>query len=133
MPAVDLLAAARDSAAIAAALATVARANGVVVSTPTYKAAYTGLLKAFLDLFPEGALRGKVAFPIVTAAAPAHALALDFALKPVLASMFPSLTTSGFFAVDSEFESGADGTMTLKPDTAARLDAATREFLAALK
>jgi FMN reductase len=131
LPAADLLGGARDSAALAPALATVARAKGVVVATPVYKAAYTGLLKCFLDIFPEGALRGKVVFPIATAAAPAHALALDFALKPVLASLFPSVTIGGFFATDKEFVE-ADGALDLGAEAAARLDAMTEEFCKAV-
>jgi FMN reductase len=126
LPASDLLAGARDSTALAAPLAALARAQGVAVATPVYKAAYTGLLKCFLDVFPEAALRGKVVFPIVTAASPTHALALDFALKPVLASLYPSKTLAGFFATDAEF------TLDLKPEAAARFDAMTTEFLEAL-
>ncbi|MFX5752239.1 NAD(P)H-dependent oxidoreductase, partial [Acinetobacter baumannii] len=38
---------------IKAALATVEQASAVVVSTPVYKAAYSGILKAFLDLLPQ--------------------------------------------------------------------------------
>jgi len=132
LPASDLLGGARDSAALAPALAAVARANGVVVATPVYKAAYTGLLKCFLDVLPEAALRGKVAFPIVTAAAPSHALALDFALKPVLASLFPSITLAGFFATDKEFVTEPDGALDLGAEAAARLDAMIEDFLRAL-
>jgi FMN reductase len=132
LPAADLVGGARDSAALADAAGAIGAAQGVVFATPVYKAAYTGLLKCFLDVLPEAALRGKVAFPIATAASPAHALALDYALKPVLASLFPSKTLAGFFAVDGEFATATDGTMELKPDAAARLDAMTAEFLAAL-
>ncbi len=132
LPAGELLSGARDSAALAPALAAVARAEGVVVATPVYKAAYTGLLKCFLDVLPEAALRGKVAFPIATAAAPSHALALDYALKPVLASLFPSVTLAGFFATDKEFVTGADGALDLGAEAAARLDAMIEDFLRAL-
>ncbi|TDD63979.1 hypothetical protein E1262_29575 [Jiangella aurantiaca] len=40
-----------------------------LLATPTYKARYTGLLKAFLDRLPGGALRGTVAVPVTVAAA----------------------------------------------------------------
>lgn len=132
LPAVDLLGGMRDSAALAPAIAAVAAAQGIVVATPVYKAAYTGLLKCFLDVLPEAALRGKVAFPIATAAAPAHALALDFALKPVLASLFPTCTLAGFFAIDGEFAAGGDGVLDLKPEAALRLDTMIADFVAAL-
>jgi len=132
LPASDLTGGMRDSAGLAPAMAALAQAKGVVVATPVYKAAYTGLLKCFLDVLPEAALRGKVAFPIATAAAPAHALALDFALKPVLASLYPSITLAGFFAIDKEFVTAADGSLDLGPDAAARLDAMIAEFVTAL-
>jgi FMN reductase len=133
LPPADLLGGARDSSALAPAVAALAAARGVVVATPVYKAAYTGLLKCFLDILPEAALRGKVAFPIVTAAAPAHALALDYALKPVLASLFPTRTLAGFFAIDGEFVADASGVLDLKPEAAARLDAMIADFVAALE
>ncbi|MYV64014.1 FMN reductase (NADPH), partial [Streptomyces sp. SID4931] len=36
-----------------------ARADGIVIGTPVYKAAYSGLLKTLLDLLPQYALTGK--------------------------------------------------------------------------
>lgn len=36
----------------------------VILATPVYKAAYSGLLKTFLDLLPQGGLRDKVVLPI---------------------------------------------------------------------
>jgi FMN reductase len=59
-------------------------ADLVVVATPVYKGAYTGLLKAFLDGFDLGELRGTLAVPLTVAASPAHALAGSTHLEPVL-------------------------------------------------
>ncbi|WP_204272820.1 NAD(P)H-dependent oxidoreductase, partial [Escherichia coli] len=73
--------------AIAAAVLAVEQADLVVVSTPIYKAAYSGLLKVFLDLLPPDALRGKLVLPLATGGSPAHVLALDYALKPVLSAL----------------------------------------------
>ena len=56
----------------------------VIVATPIYKAAYSGLLKVFLDLLPAEALRGKTVLPLASGGSVAHLLALDYALKPVL-------------------------------------------------
>ena len=36
-----------------AALAAIERAHGVVITTPVYKASYTGVLKSLLDLLPH--------------------------------------------------------------------------------
>ena len=58
-----------------AALATLASARLAVVATPVYKASYTGLLKAFLDLYGSGGLAGVVAVPLVVSGNPGHSLA----------------------------------------------------------
>ena len=41
----------------------VARADAVVVATPVYKAAYSGLLKVFLDVLPQTAFRASACCP----------------------------------------------------------------------
>ena len=42
---------------ISAAIGQVAEADVVVVATPVYKAAYSGVLKVFLDLLPQDAFK----------------------------------------------------------------------------
>ncbi|MFX5476475.1 NAD(P)H-dependent oxidoreductase, partial [Acinetobacter baumannii] len=41
-----------DDAGLAEALAAIEAADGIIIATPIYKAAYSGLLKAFLDALP---------------------------------------------------------------------------------
>src|SRR5205814_3984227 len=50
----------RKERAVEEALRSVAEADIVAVSTPIYRATYSGLLKIFFDLLPQGALAGKV-------------------------------------------------------------------------
>ncbi len=57
----------------------------MVIGTPVYKAAYSGLLKSLLDLLPQYALAGKTVLPLATGGSTAHVLAIDYALRPVLA------------------------------------------------
>lgn len=59
-------------------------AAAVVIASPVYKGAYSGALKAFLDLLPQKLLAGKAILPIMTAGSDKHLLAIDYALKPVL-------------------------------------------------
>ena len=54
----------------------------VVVASPTYKATYTGLLKAFLDRFPHQGLGGVTAIPLMLGASPVHALAVGARAAP---------------------------------------------------
>lgn len=72
---------------VAAATAAVAQADGVIVATPIFKASFSGLLKSFLDGLPQFGLAGKAVLPIATGGSPAHVLALDYGLRPVLQSM----------------------------------------------
>jgi FMN reductase len=64
-----------------------ARATVAVVATPVYKASYTGLLKAFLDLYGPDGLAGVVVVPLVVSGNPAHALAGEVHLRPVLVEL----------------------------------------------
>ncbi|NBV16143.1 NADPH-dependent FMN reductase [Janthinobacterium sp.] len=84
LPAHALLQADYADAAIARAVQAVADADAIVIATPIYKASYTGLLKAFLDLLPQDGLAGKLVLPLATGGGHAHTLALDYALRPVL-------------------------------------------------
>lgn len=79
LPAEALLHADFADAAIVRALALVHEADAVVIATPVYKASYTGILKAFLDLLPQGGLAGKLVLPLATGGSQSHMLALDLA------------------------------------------------------
>ena len=103
LPAEDLLAGRADSPAIQAVIKTIENTQAVIIATPVYKAAYTGILKVFLDLLPQTALAGKVVLPIATGGSAAHTLAIDYALKPVLAALGARHILSGIYLVDSQY------------------------------
>jgi FMN reductase len=90
---------------VEAALATVGEARIVVAATPTYRALYTGLLKCFFDLMPSGHLAGKLCLGVQTAAAPQHALAIDYGLRTLFMSL-DGVALAGVFATDAEFADG---------------------------
>jgi len=102
LPAQALLAADTAAEPIRIAVAQVLAADLVIVATPIYKAAYSGLLKIFLDLLPPDALRGKTVFPLATGGSLAHLLALDYALKPVLSVLGARDILDGVFATDEQ-------------------------------
>lgn len=124
LPAGPLLAARADDPAIGAATRAVSEAQVVVLATPVYKAAYSGLLKAFLDLLPQTGLRDKIVLPIATGGSLAHALAIDYALRPVLAALGSRQILPGIFAVDQQIEAVDAGARQARFDAAlaARLD-----------
>jgi FMN reductase len=121
-----------NGATIQPALAQVAAAQGVIVATPVYKASYTGVLKAFLDLLPQGGLAGKAALPFALGGTPAHSLMLDFALKPVLAALGAGTILSGAYLLDSQVEHNAGRDLRFTaPDVEARVHAALEGLIAA--
>lgn len=86
----------------------VTAADLVVVASPTYKATYTGLLKAFLDRFTAGELNGVTAVPLLTIGAPTHALAVEHGLRPLLIELGASTPTRGIAFPASETDRRAE-------------------------
>ena len=127
LPAVALVRADFADAAIRQAIAQVVEARLVLVATPIYKAAYSGLLKTFLDLLPQDALRGKTVLAIGTGGSSAHLLALDYALKPVLAALGARHILDTVYAVDAQLAARADGGYVVHGDVAARAGRALAE------
>jgi FMN reductase len=96
----------------------------LVVSTPIYRATYSGLLKVFFDLLPQDALVGKVAIPIATGGGPAHLLAVDHGLRPLLASVGALVVATGVYGTDTQFRNGVPDTALVERIERAALEAA---------
>jgi FMN reductase len=91
-------------ATVAAAVKTVQESSLVVFASPTFKATYTGLLKLFLDQFAGGTgLQGVVSVPLMLGGGPAHALAPDLLLKPVLSELGGTCALPGLYLLDSNY------------------------------
>ena len=72
-----------------------------IIATPTYKASYTGLLKAFLDRYPNEGLAGVLAIPVMTGGSSAHSMGVDAHLRPLLLELGAiTPTTSLYFVMD---------------------------------
>lgn len=124
LPAQPLLLGEAAHPGLQAALEQVQAADLVVIATPIYKAAYSGLLKAFLDLLPQDALRGKAVLPLATGGSLAHLLAIDYALKPVLHALGARHIADAVFVADAQAPRGADGAYAPEPAVLQRLDRA---------
>lgn len=103
-PAEDLILGKYDSPAFEMTKRLVAKARGLIVATPVYKAAYTGSLKALLDILPQQAFRNKTVLPVATGGSPAHLLVLDYALKPVLGALGASDILQGVYVTDGQLQ-----------------------------
>ncbi|MFE7130992.1 NADPH-dependent FMN reductase [Streptomyces sp. NPDC057638] len=132
LPAPALLGADPGHPAITGAAALFDRAQGIVIGTPIYKAAYSGLLKSLLDLLPQYALAGKTVLPLATGGTTAHVLAIDYALRPVLSSMGAAHIVPGWFTLDKDIVVGDDGTLTVAQGSAGALTEVVDQFSTAL-
>lgn len=121
LPAEDLISANFASEAIRKANAKVEQADVVVVLTPVYKAAYSGILKTYLDLIPQKGFEDKHIIPIAVGGTPHHLLAIDYALKPVLTALGATSISQGVFIVDKQIERTAQG-FAIEEDIQARIN-----------
>ncbi|GGP74973.1 NADPH-dependent FMN reductase [Saccharothrix coeruleofusca] len=131
LPAEALLSADVGDPRIAEVVAALADADGVLVASPVYKAAYSGVLKALLDLLPQFALAGKVVLPVLTGGSPAHVLAVDYALRPVLSALGAHHVVQGWFVLDKHITTEGD-TLALAPESQRPLHEVLDGFSAAV-
>lgn len=89
---------------VAEAAERVLGADVLIVASPTYKATYSGLLKAFLDRIGTGALDGRRAVPLLLGGAPNHQLAVDVHFTPLLLELGASVPARGLFVLESEVD-----------------------------
>jgi FMN reductase len=121
----DALLGRREDRDVAEALQAVLDAGIVVVSTPIYRATYSGLLKVFFDLFPQDALARKVAIPIATGGGPGHLLAVDHGLRPLLASVGALVVATSVYGTDAQFRAGVPEPALVERIERAALEAAS--------
>lgn len=84
--------------------ALVADSDLAIFASPTYKATYTGLLKAFLDRYPANGLAGVTAIPVHTGADFTHAMGPTFTLSPLLVELGATVPGRGFYLSLSQLE-----------------------------
>jgi FMN reductase len=89
---------------VTAAKDRVLAADLLVVASPVFKASFTGLLKLFLDQFDAGELAGKPTVALMLGGSPAHSLAGEVHLKPVLNEIGASCPTPALYLVDTEWD-----------------------------
>jgi FMN reductase len=110
-------------------LQTVTASAAVVLSTPVYKATYSGGLKALVDLIPPDALVSKPVLGIATTKLSAHAPEVDRAYRALFA-FFRARSLGTLVVADDEVRfDGGKGT--LLPEAQGRVDRAARELIAA--
>lgn len=122
LPAEDLISANYASEAIKAANKLIEQADAVVVLTPVYKAAYSGILKTYLDLIPQKGLVNKKIIPIAVGGSLGHLLSLEYALKPVLSVLGATEILNSIYIIDKQIERLENGEFTIDQEALERLD-----------
>lgn len=110
------------------AISAIGSARIVVIGTPIYKAAYSGLLKAFLDLLPRDALADKIVLPVAAGGSGGHLLAIDYALRPVLHALGANHILPGVFATEDQVEPAGAGEVHVDGALHERLDHAAEDI-----
>lgn len=121
LPALALLQADFGDETLKAAREQVADADAVVIGTPVYKAAYSGILKAFLDLLPQDGLKGKLVLPLATGGSQSHMLALDYGLRPVLSALDARHVLPSIYATEQQIVWSEEAGLALDPAIAKRV------------
>lgn len=103
VPQEDLFFGKFDSPVIQGIATSIQNARGVIVGTPVYKGAYSGVLKALLDILPEDVLKHTPVLPLMTGGSPSHLLAIEYTLKPVLATL-KGQNLKGLYLLDSQID-----------------------------
>ena len=114
------------SGALADALRVVREADAVVAVTPIFSASYSGLFKSFFDVLEDGTLEGKPVLLGATAGTARHSLALEFAMRPLLAYLRADVMPTAVFAASEDF--GSSGL-----SLSARVDRAAQELADAVR
>lgn len=123
LPAAALLAR-EASAEIDTAIETIGSAQIIIAASPTYRALYTGAMKALFDLMPHGHLAKKICVPIQTAGSQSHFLTIEYGMRPLFASL-DGVPISGVYATDDQFADGRPNDKLL-----ARIDAVAAQAVA---
>ena len=81
--------------------------KGVLVGSPVYKSSYTGVLKALIDLLPPDVFEHKPVLPLMSGGSSSHLLALEYSLKPLLASL-KAHNLKGIYLINEQIDKRKD-------------------------
>ena len=85
------------------ALQAVEQADALVVVTPVFRGAYTGLFKHFCDVVEQDALIDTPVLLAATGGSPRHSLMIDHQLRPLFSFFQARTCPLGVYATDQDF------------------------------
>lgn len=102
LPSASLLALSVQEGAIRLAARSVDQADALVIAAPVFKAAFSGLLKVFLDVLEPAALQGKKVLLLATGVAAGQEQVVAHSMEPVLQSLGAEQVVPGVYAPDHQ-------------------------------
>ena len=82
------------------------KADALIVGSPVYKGAYTGLFKHLFDLVDPTALAGKPVAIVATGGGARHALVVEHAFRPLFGFFGALQIPTAVYASDTDFSAG---------------------------
>ncbi len=109
------------SPALAAAIESVLRADGLIAISPIFAASYSGLFKSFFDVLEADSLTGKPVLIAATGGTARHSLALEHAFRPLFAYLRAVVMPTAVFAASEDWgaASGPSGSLAARVERAA--------------
>jgi FMN reductase len=111
------------------AIDTVVNADGLIAVSPIFTASLSGMFKSFADILEDGSLAGKPVLVAATGGSARHSLALEHAMRPLMAYMRAATTPTAVYAAPEDW-SGTDDTTTALGDRIRRAAAELAEEMA---
>lgn len=91
----------------------VVNADGLIAVSPVFTASFSGLFKSFADVLEDGSLAGKPVLLAATGGSARHSLALEFAMRPLMAYMRAITMPTAVYAAPEDWSSTDDTTTAL--------------------
>lgn len=95
---------------LAAALAAVREADGIVAVTPVFNGSMAGLFKSFFDLLNTDDLTGTPVVLGATGGSARHSLVIDYAMRPLFAYLRTLPMPTGIFVATADWGAAHAGT-----------------------
>ncbi|MDR9833313.1 NADPH-dependent FMN reductase [Staphylococcus coagulans] len=118
-----------SNASIRATHESIENSDGIVIVSPVFKAAYSGILKTYLDLLPRGAFTGKTVLPLAVGGSFAHTLAMQYSLDPVIKELGADTIHKGRFILDQHISYVEDGHYVFDQEAEASLNKVLKKFV----
>ena len=115
---------------LAAVLAGVAAADGIIAVSPVFSASYSGLFKSFMDILDPGSLEGKAVLLGATGGSDRHQMVLDYAMRPLFNYLRSRIAPTAVFAGPQDW-GNSDGGASPLSDRTERAAAEFAEMLTA--